>query len=140
MSCTPPFRSRPSRVFFVAMIAAEIAMMPRTTSSTNPLRRALVIDSGPRGEDEQEAAVLVVGREDVRRGGLGAVALGVDGHGLVEHAHPPFERGADVVVAVLEGEAEHLAHRPAHRIGLPQPGELPHALAEADHARLLIAD
>src|SRR5437763_9519861 len=122
------------------MINAESAISATTTSSTNPLRLALVIASGLGGEDEQKAAVLVVCREDVRLGRLRAIALGVNGHGLVEHPDAPLERRADVVVAVLEGESEHVADGLAEGVGLSQAGELAHALAKADHARVLIAD
>src|SRR3954447_6801000 len=140
MSWTPPLRSRPRRVGLLAMTSTEAAISANTTSSTNPLRRELVIGSGLRGEDEQQATVLVVGREYVRLRGLGAVALGVHGHGLVEYPHAPLERRADVVVAVLKGEAEHVPHRLTERVGLAEPGELAHAAAEPDHSRVLIAD
>ena len=56
-------------------------------------------------EHQEQAAVVVVGGEDVRLRGLGAVALGVHGHRLVEHPHAPFEGGADVVVAAAELES-----------------------------------
>src|SRR3954447_20682431 len=140
MSWTPPLRSSPSRVGLVVMISADSNTSASTTSSTKALRRELVIASGLRSEHEQQAAVLVVGREDVRLRGLGAVALGMHGHGLVEHPHAPLERRADVVVAVLEGQAEHVAHRLADGLGLPEARELADAAAEADHARVLIAD
>src|ERR671937_796232 len=140
MSWTPPLRSRPRRVGLVVITRADTAISATTTSSTKPLRLALVIRSGLRGEDEQETTVLVVGREDVRLRRLRTVALGVNGHRLVEHSYTPLERRADVVVAVLEGESQHVAHWLAQRIRLAETGELAHALAEADHARVLVAD
>src|SRR3954449_3286372 len=140
MSWTPPLRSRPRRVGLLAMTSTEAAISANTTSSTNPLRRELVIGSGLRGEDEQQAAVLVVGREYVRLRGLGAVALSVHGHGLVEHPNAPLERRADVVVAVLEGEAEHVLHRTADHVGVAEAGELAGAAAGADQAALLVGD
>src|SRR2546430_7751086 len=136
MSWTPHLRSRPRRVGLLAMTSAEAAISANTTSSTNPLRRELVIGSGLRGEDEQQAAVLVVGREYVRLRRLGAVALGVHSHGHLEHPHAPFERRADVVVAVLEGEAEHVAHLLGASVRLPEAGALAHTPAADAHARV----
>src|SRR5256714_13388977 len=98
MSWTPPLRSRPRRVGLLAMTSAEAAISANTTSSTNPLRRELVIGSGLRGEDEQQAAVLVVGREYVRLRRLGAVALRGHRPRLVEHPEPPLAPRADVGV------------------------------------------
>ena len=43
----------------------------------------------------------------------GQIALGVDLHRLALDADLPFERGADVVGAVLEPQPEHVADRPA---------------------------
>src|SRR5436305_2384579 len=95
----------------------------------------------PRGQDEQETAVLVVGREDVRLGRLGAVALGVHRDRLVEHAHAPLERRADVVVAaVLPLEPEHLLNGAADHVLVAEPGQLARAAARADQAGLLVAD
>src|SRR5437899_2256495 len=61
-------------------------------------------------------------------------------NGLVEHPHPPLERGADVVIAVLELEPQHLTHRSAHHVVVAQPYQLPDAASTADHSRLLVAD
>ena len=53
-------------------------------------------------EDEQHAAVVVVGREQVGLRLRGQVALGVDLDRLVELADAPLEHGRDGVVAVGE--------------------------------------
>jgi hypothetical protein len=93
-----------------------------------------------RRQDEQQPAVVVVGREDVCLGGLGTVALGVDDDGLVEHPDAPFERRADVVAAVLELEAEDLLHRASDDVLVTQAGQLARAPAGADQTALLVGD
>ena len=93
-------RRRPGMITSAAAPAA-----PTTSAMIARLRCAV----GHRGrQHEQQPAVVVVGGEDVRLRRLGPVAFGVHDHLLVEHAHAPLERGADVVVAVLELEPEHL--------------------------------
>ena len=93
-----------------------------------------------RREDEQQAAVLVVRGEDVCLGGLGPVALGVHDHRLVEHAHAPLERRADVVVAVLELEPEDLPHRAADHVEVAEAGELRAPRPAPISRALLVAD
>src|SRR5918912_3589775 len=119
MSSIPPFRSSPRRVALVAMTTAASARSAATRARIERFRRREGTRAPPlqlRRQDEQEATVLVIRREDVRLGGFRAVALGVDGHRLVEHTDPPLEGGADVVVAVLELEPEHLLDRPTDHV------------------------
>src|SRR4051812_8989359 len=91
-------------------------------------------------QDEQQAAVVVVRREDVGLRPFGPVALRVNGNRLVEHPYAPLERRADVVVAALKVEPEHLLHGAADHVGVAEPGELPRTPARADQAALLVAD
>ena len=93
-----------------------------------------------RREHQQQAAVVVVRREDVRLRRLGPVSFGVHGNRLVQHPNAPLERGGDVVVAALELEAQHLVHRPADHVEVPQPRELSRPAPSADQPRLLVAE
>src|SRR4051812_48945757 len=123
------------------IMSIAAASRPMTSARTARLRwRVLTWPRLPRREDDQQAAVVVVGREDVRLRGLGAVALGMDGHRLVEHPPAPLEGGADVIVAVVELEAEHLLDRAADHVGVAEAGELAGATAGADQAALLVGD
>src|SRR4051812_4835909 len=91
-------------------------------------------------QDEQQPAVVVVCGEDVSLRPLRPVSLRMNGDRLVENAHSPLERGADVVVAALELEPEHLLHGAADHVVVAEPGELARAAAGADQAGLLVAD
>src|SRR3954451_22890989 len=97
MSSMTPLRSRPRRVSLLAMTSAEAITRPTTMSNTRRWRRRFPMSrvSALRREDDQQAAVLVVGREDVGYGIRGEVTLGVDGDALAERADPPLERGLD---------------------------------------------
>jgi hypothetical protein len=81
-----------------------------------------------------------VSGEQVGDGLRGQVAFGVDGDGLVELAHPPLEHRADVVLATVEGEAEHLAHLAPDDLLVREAGQLARSAAAADDAALLVAD
>src|SRR3954451_625643 len=91
-------------------------------------------------QDEQQSAVVVVCREDVGLRPLRPVSLRVNGDRLVENAHSPLERGADVVVARLELEAEHLLHRAADHVVVAEARELARTAAGADQSSVLVAD
>src|SRR5215211_7158136 len=136
----PPRRSRPRRVGLVAITTAA----PTKSASTAPRIARLRLRSAtaalPRREHEQQAPVVVVGGEDVRLRRLGAVALRVYHHLLVEHPHAPLERRADVVVAGLELEPQHLLRGPPDHVEVAQAGELAGAPAGADQAGLLVED
>ena len=96
--------------------------------------------AGQRGrEHEQQPAVIVVGGEDVRLRRLGPVALRVHGDRLVQHPNAPLQGRADVVVAVLELQPEHLVHGPPDHVQVAQAGELPGAPAGADQLGVLVA-
>ena len=58
-----------------------------------------------RGEHEQEPAVFIVRREQVRDGLRGQIALGVDDDVLAQLADAPLERDAHVVLAAVEVQA-----------------------------------
>src|SRR4051812_42489436 len=64
----------------------------------------------------------------------------MDGHGLVEHPHAPFERRADVVVPALELQSQHLLYGAPDHVVVAEAGELARATAGADEPRLLVAD
>src|SRR4051794_10553392 len=141
-SSTPPLRSSPSTVRFVAMATPEATRIPRTMRRIRPLRRrsftGLLLG---RGEDEQQAAVVVVGREEVGRRPGRDVALGVDRDRLVALADAPLQGGADGVgVALGELQAEDLAGRAADHVLLVEAGELEGAPAQADDPALRVAD
>ena len=93
-----------------------------------------------RGQDEQQAAVVVIGGEDVCLRRLGAVTFRVHGHGLVQNADAPLESGADVVIPVLELEPEDLVDGPPDHLEIAEAGELPSAPPGADQAALLVAE
>src|SRR4051812_43628498 len=145
MSSTPPCRSSPCLVGFVAMTTADPIRRPRTRRRTKRLRRRSVtampaVSLLGRGQHEQQSAVVVVRGEQVG-GRLGRqVALGVDLHGLAERAHAPLQDGADVVGAVLEHEAQHLADVAADDALVVEARQLERAAATADHAALLVTD
>src|SRR3712207_4548155 len=100
MSWTPPWRSRPSWVFFVAMTAIDAPIRPRTSRRTMMERRLTDTTTKPspvllrRREDQQQAAVLVVGGEQIGDRLGGDVALRVHGHRLAELADAPLQDGA----------------------------------------------
>src|SRR5215208_7956421 len=122
--------------------SSDAISSPATSRMIRKLRRAAVIgwSGSARSQDEQQAAVVVVGREDVRLCRLRAVALGVDGDLLVEDADAPLQRGADVVVAVLELQPQDLLDRTADDVLIAQAGEHAGAPAGADQAALLVRD
>ena len=73
--------------------------------------------------------------------GSGPVALGVHDHRLVEHPHPPLERGGDVVARPTRTRGSSTSlHGAADHVQVPEPGELPRAPAGADQAGLLVED
>src|SRR5207244_11232800 len=73
-----------------------------------------------------------------RSSDLGPVPFGVHDHWLVQYPDTPLESGADVVVAGLELQAEHLLHRTADHVQIAQPGELARPAAGADQPALLV--
>src|SRR3954447_10941539 len=87
-SSVPPLRSSPSLVGLVRMSPAAPARSSATRARIARFRLRLLTEVALLGrQDQQRAAVVVVGGEDVGLGGLGAVALGVHHHRLVEHPH-----------------------------------------------------
>ena len=64
-----------------------------------------------REHDEDTAFLVVVRREDVGDRPGGQIALGVHLDGLALHAHLPLERGANVIVPVVEPQPEDVVHR-----------------------------
>ena len=103
------------------------------------LRLREVIGAQRGGEHEQQAAVVVVGGEDVRLRRFRPVPFRVHDHRLVQHPNAPLQSSADVIVAGLELEPEHLVHGTADHVQVAEPGELAGAAAGADQATLLIA-
>ena len=69
----------------------------------------------------------------------GKIVLGVDLDRLALDADLPLERGADVVGAVVEAQAEHLADRAADRLLGLQAGELERAAAAVDDPPVRVA-
>src|SRR3954452_19557749 len=139
----PPRRSRPSCVFFASgppgtMIMSDTTSRNPTIASTIRLRRRSVISV--RCQDEQQPAIVVVGGEDVGGGRLGPVPLCMHRNRLLEHAHPPFKRGADGIAILVELEVENFLDRPAHHVLLAEPGELAHAASDTYYARVGVAD
>src|SRR6187200_2820318 len=134
MSETPPLRSSPSRVGFVAMTASEPASRPATRSRTRRLRRRSVMGARLfRGsQHEEQPAVLVVGGEEVGRGAGREIAFGVDLDRLAERTDAPLEDGADRVVAVGELEPEDVLHGPADDALVVEAGELERPAPAAD--------
>src|SRR6476619_4173425 len=96
-SWTPPLRSRPRRVGFLAMTTVETRIRPRTKRRTKRFLRCLPIVSGLGREDDQQSSVVVIGGEDVGHRLSGQVSLGVDGDLLAQRAHPPLQRCFDRV-------------------------------------------
>src|SRR3954468_24459045 len=74
-----------------------------------------------RGQDEQQAAVIIVGREQIRNRSGGEVALRVDGHSLPEPADAPLERHPDMVLIAFEVQPQHVAHRAADDLLVREP-------------------
>src|SRR5207248_347078 len=66
--------------------------------------------------------------------------LGLHAHGAAEHAHPPLERRVDRVLAVREGQAEHVLHGTPDRGLVLEAGQLEAAAPAADHPGLGVAD
>ena len=91
---------------------------------------------GGRQHDQHPALVVVVRREDVCDRIRGQVALGVHLDGLALDAHLPFERGADVIGAVDESQAEDLVDRPPDRLLGLDSGQFEGALATVDDPAL----
>src|SRR4051812_23962022 len=140
---TTPQRARPTG-------AATTRTGSRSTATTRAEARHGRLTSGGFGrrsgsgalrrQDEQQSPVVVVRRKDVGLRRLRPVALRVNGNRLVEHAHAPLERCADVVVAALEVEPQHFLDRAADDVRVAEAGELAGASAGADQAALLVAD
>src|SRR5688500_1326578 len=123
--------------------ARDAASNPTTSAMIRRLRRRSVIGRGAalaRSQDEQEPTVLVVRREDVCLRRFGTIAFRVHDDRLVEHPNAPLERGADVVVAILELEAENLAHGSPDDVLVAQARELARAAAGADQRAVLVGD
>ena len=93
-----------------------------------------------RREHEEKPTVVVVGGEEVRDRLGGQIALRVDRHALAQLPDAPLEHGADGVVPVLEGEAEHLPHLAADDLLVREAGELARSAPAADDPALLVAD
>src|SRR5688572_3825252 len=64
----------------------------------------------------------------------------MDDHGLVQDAHPPLQRGPDVVLVLLELEAQDVLDVASDDVLVAEPGQLARAAAGADHAGLLVED
>src|SRR3954447_10446710 len=124
------------------MTTTEAMSRPRTSSRIRPLRRRSVI-RGPTlllgRQDDEQAAVVVVGREEVGGRARGEGPLRVDSHRLAQHANAPLQRGGDLVAAVVELQAEHLVDRAPDDLLLLEAGELERAAAGADRPALLVA-
>src|SRR5437588_3281186 len=111
-SSTPPFRSRPRRVFFAFTApgmpaitnSSETMISPATISRTSELRRRSAIARRLLlgGQDEQQAAVVVVRREHVRLRAGRHVAFSAHQHGHLQRAHAPLEHRLAGVLAALE--------------------------------------
>src|SRR3954454_4940483 len=64
----------------------------------------------------------------------------MDGNGLAETAHSPFERHADVILSAPEVEAENIAYGTPDHLLVGQAGELARAAPATDDPALLVAD
>src|SRR5438128_2392972 len=141
-SCTPPFRSRPRRVFLNAIAAAEPAIRPATSNRMRKLRRRSAIALARlllRRQHEQQPAVVVVIGEHVGQGARGDVTCSTHPHRHLQRAHTPLEHLADGIIAVGKLEPEHLRHRPADHVFLLEARERERVLPAAGHATLAVA-
>src|SRR5947199_1485915 len=93
-----------------------------------------------RGEHQQQPTlIIVICGEDVRYGGSRDVVFRVDLYRLALDPHLPLERSRDVIVAVLEAQAEDVTERTTHRLLDLQPGELERPASAVDDPALVIA-
>src|SRR5579862_5470813 len=149
INSTPPWRSRPRRVFFAfttpgmpAVTISDTSTRAMTKTRTKLLRARSLMANGEgsarRGEHEQEAAVVVVGREEVRGGPRGQVRFGAQHGGLAQRAHPPLEHGRDVVLVVVETQVQGLGDRLAEHLLLVVARQLEGAPPTADDPALAV--
>src|SRR3954453_20935194 len=143
MSETPPRRSRPRRVWCVAMTTRDPASRPTTSSRTKMLRRRSVIGSlgslFRRREHEEQPAVVVVGGEEVGGGAGRQIALRVDLHGLVQRSYTPFEDRVHGILPVGPSQAEHHTYRAADDALVVEARQLEGTAAAPDDATLGVA-
>src|SRR5579863_1725549 len=134
ISSTPPWRSRPRRVFFAfttpgmpAVTINDTSTNAMTKTRTKLLRaRSLMpnrAESARRGQHEQEAAVVVVGWEEVGGGPRRQVGFGAQHGGLAERANPPLQHRRDVVLVVIEAQAQGLGNRLSENLLLVVAGQ-----------------
>ena len=107
-----------------------------------PSSRIEVVQKGclARRQRDEQAAVVVVGREDVRGDGLDLACARAELDLLAEPPHAPFERERDRALALLEaGEAERVDHVLAHQIAFAVARQLEDAAAGGEDARSAVA-
>src|SRR4249919_912107 len=91
-------------------------------------------------QGDEQAAVVVVRREDVRRDRLHLTGARAQLEFLTELSDAPFERHGDRALAVLEtSEAEGLDDVLAHQVGIPVAGQLEDTAARREDATVLVA-
>src|SRR3954452_15927753 len=104
------------------------------------------------GEDQQQAAIVVVGREEIGDRLGGQITLGVDGYPLAQRADAPLEgrldRGCFAGVVRVGGgapispvdplETEHVTDRSADHLLVLEAGELERTFAQIQDTGLLV--
>src|SRR4051794_25373418 len=100
------------------MTTALAMSRPATSSRMKRLRRRSVMRRGRgrllrRRQDEQEPAVVIVGRKQISGSARGQISLGVDLDRLAERSNAPLQHGLHMIAPVFELQAEHVAHLPA---------------------------
>src|SRR6476660_4356635 len=89
----------------------------------------------PRRKGDEQAAVVVVGREDVRDDRLLVACAGLDGDLLPQPADAPFACQLD---GPCVGEAERLDDVSAHQVGLRKAGPLEDAAPDRAAAPFMV--
>src|SRR4051812_15926290 len=93
-----------------------------------------------RRESHEQAAVVVVGGEEVPGDGLDGAGPRAQLELLVEPPHAPLDRDLGRAVALEAGDPERLDHLAADQILFAVAGELEDVAAAGEHAGLVVAD
>ena len=94
----------------------------------------------PRRETDQEAAVVVVGWEEIHRHRLHVPDPRAQLELLPEPSNAPFDRDLRGAVALEPGQPERLDHVASHQLLLAEAGELEHVAPARDDARVPVTD
>src|SRR4051794_36350591 len=122
------------------MTVSDAASRPATSSRIRTLRRRSFMRLLGGRQDEQQAAVVVVGRKEVGGRARGQIALRVHLDGLAERPDAPLQHGPDRILPLGEAEAQDLPDAAPDHALVVEAGQLEGAATAADDPALGVAD